>query len=199
MQLRYSPASPFVRKVVIAAHLLGLQDRIDLVPADTLNPADPLRQQNPLGKIPALVLDDGKVLYDSRVIVEYLDHIGGGGVMPEGSERFDGLCLHALADGIMEGALLQVYETRFREEDRREPRWVSHQAEKIERALAMLEAAPPEFGSKPHAGHIGLACALGYLDLRFGGAWRATHPRLVAWLDDFAAKVPAFDATRPPA
>ena len=113
MQLRYSPASPFVRKVVIAAHLLGLQDRIDLVPADTLNPADPLRQQNPLGKIPALVLDDGKVLYNSRVIVEYLDHIGGGGVMPEGSERSDGLCLHALADGIMEGALLQVYETRF--------------------------------------------------------------------------------------
>ncbi len=140
----------------------------------------------------------GKVLYDSRVIVEYLDHIGGGGVMPAGPERFEGLCLHALADGIMESAVLQVYETRFREEDRREPRWVSHQAEKIERALATLEAAPPALGGKPHAGHIALACALGYLDLRFAGAWRATHPRLVAWLDAFAAKVPAYDATRPP-
>src|ERR671921_770768 len=87
--LRSSPASPFGRKVKIAASLLGLKDRIEIVEADTMNPQDTLRQQNPLGKIPALVLENGEVLYDSRVIVEYLDHLAGGGrIIPNGMERF---------------------------------------------------------------------------------------------------------------
>jgi glutathione S-transferase len=194
--LRYSPASPFARKVRIAADLLGLSGRIELVVADTNDPADPVRRDNPLGKIPVLVLEDGCALYDSAVIVGYLDHLAGGGLIPTGDERFAVLTHEALADGLMEAALLQVYEGRWREADRREPAWVAHQAGKVERALAFLEETLSTPAASLHAGHVAQACALGYLDLRFGGLWRADHPRLVAWLDDFAARVPAFAATR---
>ena len=148
--------------------------------------------------VPTLVLDDGTAIYDSRVILEALDEIAGGGrLLPRGPERIPALVLHALADGITEAALLQVYEARWREEGRREPRWLAHQAGKVERGLDALEAAPPAFGAIPQAGPIALACALGYLDFRLGGGWRANRPRLVAWLDAFDAAVPAFAATRP--
>ena len=89
------------------------------------------------------------------------------------------------------------YEGRWRSSDRHEPKWLEHQAGKVTRALALLEGAPPSLAGTPHVGQIALACALGYRDLRFAGGWRAGHPRLVSWLDDFAAAVPAFDATRP--
>ena len=199
MILRSSPASPFGRKVKIAAHVLGLLDRVKIVNADTLNPEDDLRQQNPLGKIPTLILDDGRVLYDSRVIVEYLDHLGGSGrLIPTHSpDRFDVLVMQSLADGIMDAAILQIYELRFRDEDRREQKWVSHQAGKVERALVALESHPPHLSPVPHIGTIAVACALGYLDLRFDGTWRNHYPRLVAWLDDFSARVPSFAVTAP--
>ncbi|POR56725.1 glutathione S-transferase [Bosea psychrotolerans] len=197
LTLRSSPASPFGRKVKIAALELGLIDTIDIVAADTNDPADPLRQQNPLGKIPTLVLEDGTTLFDSRVIVDYLDHLAGGGkIIPAGVARFPQLRLQALADGICDAALLQVYETRFRPEEGRNAAWVANQAGKVSRALIALEVAPPAYPDRPRIGEIALACALGYLDLRFAGAWRAEYPALVAWLDAFAAKVPAFEATR---
>lgn len=195
--LRSSPASPFGRKVKIAAHLLGLMDRIEITAADTTDPAEPLRQQNPLGKIPTLVLPDGTTLFDSRVIMEYLDHLAGGSkLFPQGEERFFQLRLQALADGLMDAALIQVYEVRFRPEDGRNAAWVAHHAGKASRALLALELAPPAFDGMPRIGEITLACALGYLDLRFEGKWRSEHPKLVAWLDDFAARVPAFEETR---
>ena len=193
--LRSSPASPFGRKVKMAALELGLMDRIEIVAADTNDPSEVLRQQNPLGKIPTLVLEDGTTLFDSRVIVDYLDHLGGGRLVPAGAERFAQLRLQALADGIGDAALLQVYEGRFRPEERRSAEWLAHQAGKVARGLEALEAAPPVFPDRPRIGEIALACTLGYLDLRFAGAWRADHPKLVAWLDDFAARVPAFEAT----
>jgi glutathione S-transferase len=194
--LRSSPASPFGRKVKMAAIELGLMDRIEIVPADTNDPAEALRQQNPLGKIPTLVLEDGTTLFDSRVIVDYLDHLSGGKLIPAGEARFVQLRLQALADGICDAALLKVYEGRFRPEEGRNANWVSHQDGKVARGLEALEAAPPVFADRPRAGEIALACALGYLDLRFEGKWRAGHPKLVAWLDDFAARVPAFETTR---
>ncbi|NBJ13294.1 glutathione S-transferase family protein [Microvirga arsenatis] len=195
--LRSSPASPFGRKVKLSAAILGLSDRIQVVDADTLNPEDSIRQQNPLGKIPALILEGGEVLYDSRVIVEYLDHLAGGGrIIPNGAGRFSALRDQALCDGIMDAALLQVYEGRFRAEDRREPKWVDHQADKVRRGLAHAEAHLSTPGEDLHIGRIALACALGYLDLRFGGRWRESHPRLVAWLADFEARVPAFAKTK---
>ena len=194
--LRSSPASPFGRKVKMAALELGLMERIEIVPADTNDPAEALRQQNPLGKIPTLVLEDGTTLFDSRVIVDYLDHLSGGKLIPAGEARFVQLRLQALADGICDAALLKVYEGRFRPEEGRNANWVAHQDGKVARGLAALEAAPPVFPDRPRVGEIALACALGYLDLRFEGTWRAGHPKLVAWLDDFAARVPAFEATR---
>ena len=196
MILKSSPPSPFGRKVKIAAAILGLSDQIEIVKTDTVDPDDRIRVLNPLGKIPALVLDDGPVLYDSRVIVEYLDHrAGGGGVIPApGDERFRVLTQAALADGLIDAAILQIYEVRFREAATRDPKWVAYQADKVARALAAFEREPPH-GPRTVA-DIALACALGYLDLRFEGAWRADHPRLVAWLVDFAAEIPSFEATR---
>jgi glutathione S-transferase len=198
MLLRSAAPSPFGRKVKIAAALLGLSDDMTIVTTDTVNPEDPIRSDNPLGKIPALVLEDGLVVHDSAVIVEYLDmRAGGGKVIPKaGLERIRVLTLQSLADGLMDAALLQVYEGRWREAGRHEKKWVDHQAGKVSRALAWLEQHPPQIAGEVNVGHIAVACALGYLDLRFGGSWRAGHPRLVAWLDAFAAKVPAFELTR---
>jgi glutathione S-transferase len=199
MILRSAIASPFVRKVRIAAGILGLDGRIKLEPADTVNPSDTVREQNPLGKIPALVLDDGMVLFDSRVILDYLDHLAGGGriVPAEPKARFEALRLQALADGLMDASILQVYEGRWRDPAKHEPKWVEHQAGKVARALASLEAAPPALAAPPTVGQIALACALAYQDFRFQGTWRKDHPRLVKYLDAFAAAVPAFAATKP--
>ncbi len=196
MLLRSAPPSPFGRKVKIAASLLGLSGEINVIATDTVNPEDPLRSDNPLGKIPTLVLEDGLVVHDSAVIVEYLDmRAGGGRLIPRsGLERIRVLTLQSLADGLMEAALLQVYEGRWRDQTKQERKWLDHQAGKVERALAWLEAHPPS--GDIDVGHIAVACALGYLDLRFPGSWREKHPRLVAWLDAFAAKVPAFETTR---
>lgn len=196
MILRSSLPSPFGRKVKIAASLLGLRDQIEVVLADTNDPADSIRTQNPLGKIPALILEDGRIFFDSRVILEYLDYRAGGNrlVPAEPDARFAVLTQAAQADGLTDAALLLVYENRFREPEKQEPAWITHQAEKVARALACFEAAPPK-GSRDIS-HIGLACALGYLDLRFDGKWRAEHPQLVAWLDAFSAEVPAFETTR---
>jgi glutathione S-transferase len=198
--LRSSPASPFGRKIKIAAGVLGLDGQIEIQPADTTDPTDTVRKQNPLGKIPALVLEDGMVLFDSRVILEYLDHRAGGGriVPTDASARFAALRLQALADGMMDAAILLIYEGRWRPADRREAKWVDHQAGKVARALAALEADAPILDAPPDMGRIALACALGYQDFRFAGSWRKDHPRLVAWLDNFAAAVPAYAASRPP-
>lgn len=198
MILRSAPASPYGRKVKICASLLGLSDRIEVVPADTNDPQEALRHQNPLGKIPTLVLEDGTTLFDSRVIVEYLDHLAGGGklVPRPAAKRFEVLRLQALADGLCDAALLQVYEARWRQEAMRDQKWLDHHAGKVERALAALEAAPPKLTRNLHVGHAAVACALGYLDLRFAGAWRKKHRKLAKWLAKFEERVPAFAATR---
>jgi len=196
--LRTAAASPFGRKVRLAAALAGLSDRLRVEPADTNDPADSLRAQNPLGKIPVLVEEDGTATYDSRVIVEALDHMGGGGhVLPQDpAARIAARRLEALADGICDAAVLVIYEGRWRPEGMRSETWLAHQRAKVDRALAVLEADPPAL-DPIMVGEIAVAAALGYLDLRHGGAWRAEHPRLVAWLDAFASKVPAFEDTRP--
>jgi len=199
MILRSADPSPFGRKIRIAAGVLGLDSAMKVEPADTVDPSDSVRRQNPLGKIPVLVLDDGTALYDSRVILEYLDHRAGGGrIIPkEAGARFAALCQQALCDGVLDAGILRVYEARWRPAEHHVAKWLEHQTGKMVRALAALEAAPPGLDPTPHVGQITAACALGYLDFRFEGAWRKDHPRLVAWLDAFAAAVPAFAATKP--
>jgi glutathione S-transferase len=203
MILRSAAPSPFGRKVHIALSLLGIDD-VKLQPADTMDPGDSVRAQNPLGKIPVLIAEDGTSFYDSRVILEYLDHRAGGGkIIPrEGDQRFAALRLQSLCDGILDASILQVYEGRWRVAEKHEQKWLDHQAGKVARALRMLESAPPALAASPqlpHVGHIALACVLGYRDFRFAGSWRSEHPRLVAWLESFAARVPAFAATTPKA
>ncbi len=203
MVLRSSPASPFVRKVRIAIAVLGFDGETRVEPADPTNVSDSLRRQNPLGKIPVLIAEDGIAYYDSRVILEFLDQRAGGDkIIPRDvHQRLAALRLQALCDGILDASILIVYESRWRGQEHHEQKWLDHQAGKIARSLAERESNPPALdaasASLPNVGQIALACALGYRDFRFGKTWRAEHPRLVGWLDEFAACVPAFAATAP--
>lgn len=199
MTLYGSPASPFVRKTRMAALIAGVADVIDVqevVPADndaTLNAA------NPLGKIPALVLEDGAVIFDSPVICEYLDGLAPSPLLfpAAGPARFAAMTRGALADGILEAAVLIVYEGRFRPESHRVQSWIDYQQAKVDRALAHLEEELAGADPRLDYGTLCVAIALGYLDFRQEGRWRAGHANLVGWLDAFAAAVPSFAETRP--
>ena len=202
LRLYHSPTSPYVRKVMVLLHETGQLADVDLIAA-TGTPVDtgtmPLAQ-NPLGKIPALERPGAAALYDSRVICRYLDDRAGGRLYPQGARLWDTLTLEATADGIMDAAILMVYEWRVRPEDRRHPDWVEGQWGKIARALDALEE---RWMSHLHApldmGQIAVGCALGYLDFRHGDRdWRKDRPSLTAWNAKFAAR-PAMEATVPPA
>jgi glutathione S-transferase len=200
LKLLSSPLSPYGRKVRICAKVKGVMDRIDVETADTNVPHNPvLQKENPLAKIPVLILDDGTQLFDSHVICEYLDSLMPSPTLfpAAGAERFNTLTLGALGDGMLDAALLLVYEKRFRPEDKWVQSWMDRQQVKIDGALDHLEKIPPDWGAHPDYGHITIACALGYLDFRHGGKWRAAHPRLVGWLDRFAEAVPAYAETKP--
>jgi glutathione S-transferase len=196
--LRSTVTSPFGRKVRMAVQILGLDKRVTLVPADPLDEKDTLRTQNPLGKMPCLVLSDGTTIYDSGIIIEFLqDAAGTDKLIPlRGRDRFRALTLSRLADGIMDASILVVYEARFRPDaSTHSPRWLAHQRGKITRGLDAFEATPPD-PKRSDVVAIGLSCALGYLDWRKQIDWRKSHPALVAWLETFSAREPAFAATR---
>lgn len=198
MILRTTLTSPFGRKARLAAAVLGLTERIEVVVADIFDETDSLRQQNPLGKLPTLVLADGSTLFDSRVIVEYFDHLAGGGrIIPaEPAARFAALKLQAVGDGILDAGVLRRLETLFRDEGERSKRWLDYQIGKTVRALDLLEAAPPS-SSGIQVGEIAVACGLSFLDFRFGDDWRAGRPRLDDWYREFGRRCPGFAATAP--
>jgi glutathione S-transferase len=199
MKLYHSPTSPFVRKVMVLVLETGLGPRVELVPASgtPIAPGTMPVDHNPLGKIPALVCDDGRVLYDSRVICRYLDQLSGAGLYPADT-LWDVLTLEATADGMMEAAVLMVYESRLRPEDKRFPDWVEGQWTKVARALTALERNWTRHLDGPvDMGQLALGCALGYLDFRHADrTWREGHPNLAAWEARFALR-PAMQATRP--
>ncbi len=201
MKLRHSQSSPFVRKVKLAAHVLGFAGELELIETNTMNTSDPIRSVNPLGKIPALE-DGGIIYYDSRVIVEYLDAKAGGGKLfpAAGAARFETLTRTALVDGIMDAAILVIYEGRFRPEEKYVESFVTYQREKIQRGLKAIAASSTQYhnGVMPDAGEIALACALDYLDFRRQLNWRDHATNLVDWLADFAAAVPGYRETLPP-
>lgn len=195
LSLYSRPPSPFGRKVLAAAALLGLSDRLDIyTPDDT----DAPHTAAPLGKIPVLGLEDGRLLYDSRVILEYLDSLAGGGkIIPAaGDARFDALCQAALADGILEAALLVVYEGRYRPDLEPYEPWLDFQRRKVGRGLAASAANPPAVGTIT-VGAIGLACALEYIDFRKPYDWRPEFPALIDWLAGFNAAFPEFAQSAP--
>jgi glutathione S-transferase len=199
MTLFFSPLSPFVRKVRMTAAIKGLEGQIKNVNTDATAGDPALNASNPLGKLPSLLLANGETIHDSPVICEYLDSIGAGPVLfpKAGPERWRSLTLAATADGIIECALFIVYEKRFRPEAMYVQSWVDRQQGKLDRALAVLEKNPPAWAAHPDYGHLTLAAALGYLDLRQDGKWRKGHPNLVAWEQKFAAAVPSYEATKP--
>lgn len=200
MQLYFNPASPYVRKVRITAHELGLSEKIELISVSLtpVTPHDGVRASNPLGKIPALIIDGGGALYDSPVICEYLDALAGGNrIFPAaGPARWTALRRQALADGIMDAAVLTRYEQAVRPKELQWPDWVQGQLLKIRSALDALEQE--HLGDSLDIGTISIASCLGYLDLRFAAeAWRASRPRLSAWLASVSTR-PSFAGTSPP-
>lgn len=194
MKLYYSSASPYARKVLLALRHLGLIDRVEIVAA-TLSPVadDPkVSASNPLGKIPTLVLADGSALYDSRVIVEYLESLSDREpLLPSATnpERWTALRLQALADGLLDAALLVRYETFLRPESLRWDDWTAGQQTKMERALDQMESEAVEIDQGAPLAAICVASALGYLDFRFAAFdWRTGRRALAAFFEQYSQR-----------
>lgn len=202
MQLLYAPTSPYVRKVMASAHLLGLVDRIGLLDsaAHPINRDVRIAAHNPMAKVPTLILDDGQALYDSRVICEYLDSlVPGYGLFPQAAPaRWQALARHALGDGLLDAALLARYELTARPPEKQWDGWRSAQLVKVQACLDEIEQQAETLATRdPTIGEIALACALGYLDFRFAELdWRAAHPKAAQWNARVQA-LPALQATVP--
>jgi glutathione S-transferase len=202
MKLFYSQTSPFVRKCLVAAHELGIAERLELVPAAAhpVNRDRAVVDKNPLGKIPTLVTDEGHALFDSRVICEYLNALGNGHLLPAAGEaRFVVLTDQALADGLMDAAVLVRYEAVARPENLRWADWSGGQMEKVISALADFERRAVAREGRVDLGTIALGCALGYLDFRYAElGWRERHPSMARWYEQFGSRE-SMTRTRPPA
>jgi glutathione S-transferase len=198
MQLHWSPKSPYVRKVMVCAHEVGLAGRIQLVRsvAAMLKPNARLMQDNPLSKIPTLVLDDGFTLFDSVVICEYLDDLGQGTLFPrQGLDKWQALRWHALGDGMLDAAILWRNE---RERAAALPALMEAFDLKMRAALKQLEDEVQALAETPFSiGHVAIGCALGYLDYRFDAfGWRQLAPRVAEWEAELRQR-PSFKQTEP--
>ena len=197
MKLAYSPASPYVRKVMACAIARGIADRVEKWTVGTTDPA--LLPVNPLSKVPSLLTDDGMALYDSPVICEYLDSIGDAPALfpPVGPARWKALQLQALGDGMMDACQPRRREIALPQDEGRIG-YIQTQRAKVVRALDVLEADAGSLGQLAGIGEITVACALGYLDFRFGNEpWRPGHPKLEAWYAGVVT-LPALAQTMPP-
>jgi glutathione S-transferase len=201
MKLFYSPTSPYVRKVMVLLRETGQLADVELITVSgtPLAPAEELLVKNPLTKVPALERPDGPTLFDSRVICAFLDDRVKGGLYPDGTARWDTLTLEALADGILDAALLMTYEARLRPEDKRMQEWIDGQWAKIERACAALNNRWMSHLAGPlDMGQIAVGCALGYVDLRHDAlGWRQGNDALAAWFKTFESR-DSMAMTRPP-
>ncbi|RAI03768.1 glutathione S-transferase [Acuticoccus sediminis] len=201
LALYWGSASPFVRKVMVVAHELGLEDAIEIrdSAANPIERDTRIQEFNPLAKVPAARTEDGTLLYDSRVICEFLDAEAGGGLFPPpGPARWTALRRQALADGLLDAALLVRYEMLIRPAAHQWPLWISKQHEKVADALDAMAADLPADGCRD-IGAITYACALGWLCFRFPDlAWQAGRSELADWHARFEMR-PAMLATRPTA
>lgn len=201
MKLYFSPASPYVRKVVVTAHEKGVADRIELLSsaASPVNRDKTIVRSNPSGKVPTMLLDSGEALYDSRVICAYVDAQGeGASLRPQGVAGFSDMTLEALGDAILDAALLARYETVARPKELYWGAWYDGQIEKIDSGLdALLDVWLDRLSGPVTPGIISAACALGYLDFRFPDKdWRTGREKLAAWFEAFE-KRPSMQATMP--
>lgn len=195
MKLHYSPTSPYVRKVMIVAIETGQEGKIDKPTANMADPAAPYTKDNPLAKVPALITDDGLALFDSPVICEYLDaqHKGNKVFPAPGPARWKALRQQALADGILDAALLRRYESQ-RPQNLQSQDWTDKQKLKMTRALDTLESEAADLDGPLTIGSIAVGCALGYLDLRFAAErWRQGRPKLAAWYEKTAQRKSFLD------
>lgn len=202
MRLFHSPASPFVRKVVVLLHELDKTGEVtlDLIQTTAFASDAALMASNPLAKIPALVRPDGITLYDSRVICQYLNDRFQGGLYPQDTRKWETLTLEATADGIMDSAVSMAYEVRLRPQEQQSQDWIEAQWAKVSRAIGSLNERWISHLSGPlDMGQIGIACALGYVDFRHGARnWRDGNDALAKWYAEFDSR-PSMQATRPPA
>jgi glutathione S-transferase len=201
MKIYYSPASPFVRKVSVCAAELGIA--LERLPSAVhpINRDRTVVADNPLGQVPTLFTDDGTVLYDSRVICEYLDaQAGGGRLFPApGPARWRALTEQSLGDGLLDAGLLARYEVLARPPEKQSEEWRAGQLDKITCALDRMEKLAPGFGDRMDIGTISIGCALGWLDFRFGDLrWREGRPALAAWFEHFDVR-PSMAGSRPAA
>lgn len=191
MKILYSPASPYSTKVRMAAHYAGLPAESVLTDTNS-NPPD-LIASNPLGKIPTLVLDSGQAIFDSSVIMHFIDRETKGMLYPRNPEkRVQAEVLEALCDGICDSLLAIVYEKRFHPPEKVHEPWIERQWLKVERALDYLDANLPKTGAKLHAGHFALAATLRYIELRFAGEWQAGRSKLKSWPEKFEKQFPDY-------
>lgn len=204
MKLTFAPTSPYARKVKIAATELGLIDRIELVPT-TVSPGKPneeySRDISPLRKLPALVLDNGSTIVDSYVIVEYLDELAGGKLIPaSGEARWRVKTEHSILQGMLEAMILCRYETFLRPEEKRWPTWVDDQWDRAWQGFALFERRAETLARPLDITQIALACALGYADFRFADCgWRKAYPKLAAFHDSMMQRPSIRDSAPPPA
>lgn len=198
MRLWYTATSPYGRKVMVTAIEAGLDKKIEVRSNYTEKPEQNLWKDNPLGKIPALALKNGKALIDSPVICEYLDSLNRKKKLfpAKGARRWTALRQQAIADGVMDAALLRRMEA-LRPENLRSQDVDALQKGKIARALDLLEKEAKDLAGGLTIGQVAVACALGYLDLRFAAdAWRNGRPKLAAWYEKIS-KRPSFVRTKP--
>lgn len=201
MKLAYSPTSPYVRKVMVLLHETGQLDDVTLTDVTTtpLDPSAPLLPQNPLGKVPALERDEGPALFDSRVICAFLDDRAQAGLYGSGARHWDVRTLEAMADGILDAALLMVYESRLRDEGHRSEAWIEGQWGKVARSISALNTRWISHLAGPlDMGQIAVGCALGYVDLRHDArGWRKGNDALARWFEAFDSR-PSMQTTAPP-
>lgn len=198
--LHWSPRSPFVRKVMVCAHELGLVERLEKVRnvVAMTKPNAEVMKDNPLGKLPTLVLDDGSPLYDSAVICEYLDALGGHKLIPRrGAARWRALRWQALGDGMLD-VLVLWRNQRDQPVERQIPEWLSGFALKIDKSFEAIRAELPAIRKAPFGiGHAALGCALGYMDFRFPDMdWKQRHPAVAAWYEEISQR-PSMRETTP--
>lgn len=200
MKLCYASASPFVRKVMVVLHETGQLADVEIMQVATtpITPDANAAAQNPLSKIPSLERPDGPTLYDSRVICAYLDDRAKAGLYPTGTARWETLTIEATADGIMDAAVLAIYERRLRPEDKQSDEWIEAQWSKVAGGLSALNEYWMGHLAQPmNIGHIAVGCALGYLDFRHGDReWRADNEKLASWFEAFESR-PSMAATGP--